>query len=256
MDQPQPRFPDLANASVLITGGATGIGAALTAAFSAQGASVAFIDIAAEAGEALARDLSARHGTSVRFLEADLRDLDRLKAAADEAARLHGPVGVLVNNAARDDRHSIEDVTGAYWDENQSINLRPQFFAAQAVIPAMKAAGRGTIVNFTSTAFMINGGIFPAYTAAKAGVIGLTKGLAGALGPFGIRVNAIAPGWVITERQAELWLTDQGRRTFIERQCLKRMLEPADMVGPCLFLASEASRGMTAQTMIVDAGYL
>lgn len=163
---------------------------------------------------------------------------------------------MLVNNAAWDDRHEIEAVTPDYWDDNHAINLRHQFFAVQAVAPGMKEAGRGAIVNFTSIAYMINNGEMPSYTAAKGGVVGLTKGLAGALGPHGIRVNAIAPGWVMTERQKEKWVTEEGLDEFIERQCLKEALQPEDMVGPCLFLASDASRMLTAQTIIVDGGYL
>jgi NAD(P)-dependent dehydrogenase (short-subunit alcohol dehydrogenase family) len=248
------RFPDLADASVLITGGGSGIGACLTEGFLRQGARVAFIDIADRASRDLCRRLEAETGREALFLHADLRDPGALREAADMAGHQNGPVGVLVNNAALDTRHAIEDVTPEFWDENQAINLRHQFFTVQAVTPGMKAVGRGAIVNFTSTAFMINGGGFPSYTAAKGGVVGLTKGLAGALGPFGIRVNAIAPGWVLTERQRALWVTEEALKAHIDRQCLKIEIQPEDMVGPCLFLASEASRAMTAQTLIVDAG--
>lgn len=248
------RFPDLADVSVLITGGGTGIGACLTEGFLRQGARVAFIDIADRASRDLCRRLETETGREALFLHADLRDPVALREAADMAAHQNGQVGVLVNNAALDTRHAIEDVTPDFWDENQAINLRHQFFAVQAVTPGMKAAGRGAIVNFTSTAFMINGGGFPSYTAAKGGVVGLTKGLAGALGPFGIRVNAIAPGWVLTERQRALWVTEDALKAHIDRQCLKIEIQPEDMVGPCLFLASDASRAMTAQTLIVDAG--
>jgi galactose dehydrogenase len=248
------RFPDLADVSVLITGGGTGIGACLTEGFLRQGARVAFIDIADRASRDLCRRLETETGREALFLHADLRDPVALREAAEMAAHQNGQVGVLVNNAALDTRHAIEDVTPDFWDENQAINLRHQFFAVQAVTPGMKAAGRGAIVNFTSTAFMINGGGFPSYTAAKGGVVGLTKGLAGALGPFGIRVNAIAPGWVLTERQRALWVTEDALKAHIDRQCLKIEIQPEDMVGPCLFLASDASRAMTAQTLIVDAG--
>jgi NAD(P)-dependent dehydrogenase (short-subunit alcohol dehydrogenase family) len=148
------------------------------------------------------------------------------------------------------------DVTPEYWDQNQAINLKPQFFAAQAVAEGMIAAGRGSIINFTSTSFMINLGGMPSYTAAKAGVIGLTKGLAGRLGPHGIRVNAVAPGWVITERQQKLWVTEETLGAHVAKQCIRETMRPDDMVGPCLFLASDASRMLTAQTMIVDGGYL
>jgi NAD(P)-dependent dehydrogenase (short-subunit alcohol dehydrogenase family) len=248
------RYRDLADASVLITGGGTGIGACLTEGFLRQGARVAFIDIADRASRDLCRRLEEQTGREALFLHADLRDADALREAAVMAEHQNGPVGVLVNNAALDTRHTIEEVTPEFWDENQAINLRHQFFAVQAVTPGMKAAGRGSIINFTSTAFMINGGGFPSYTAAKGGVVGLTKGLAGALGPFGIRVNAIAPGWVLTERQRALWVTEAALRAHIDRQCLKIEIQPRDMVGPCLFLASDAARAVTAQTLIVDAG--
>ncbi|WP_127599720.1 SDR family NAD(P)-dependent oxidoreductase [Nitratireductor alexandrii] len=249
-------FPDLRDTAVVITGGGTGIGACLTEGFARQGARVAFLDIAEAESLALCARLEKDTGKRPLFLSADLRDVAALRAAVAEAADAHGPAGVLVNNAARDDRHAVEDVTPEFWDANQAVNLRPHFFAIQAVVPAMKAAGRGAIVNFSSTSYMINGGGFASYTAAKAGVVGLTKGLAGELGPFGIRVNAIAPGWVMTKRQRDLWVTEAGLKAHIDRQCLKREIAPADMVGPCLFLASSAARMVTAQTLIVDAGSL
>ncbi|MCT7378561.1 SDR family NAD(P)-dependent oxidoreductase [Chelativorans salis] len=253
---PTERFPDLENASVLITGGGSGIGAALTEGFLRQGARVAFIDIAEKDSRALCDRLDKDLGRRPLFLHADLRDIEALRKAVAEAADAHGPVTVLVNNAAWDDRHEVEEVTPDYWDNNQAINLRPQFFAVQAVVPGMKAAGGGAIVNFTSISYMINQGEMPAYSAAKGGIVGLTKGLAGALGPHGIRVNAIAPGWVITGRQKELWVTEEGLQRHIARQCLKDTLQPEDMVGPCLFLSSGLSRAVTAQTLIVDGGVL
>lgn len=251
--QPTARYPDLEGASVLITGGASGIGAALTEGFARQGARVAFIDYDRAAGESLVARLGGSQAAPL-FIEADLRDVETLRWAVDRAVAVNGPVTVLVNNAARDDRDTVEGVTAESWDDNQSINLRPHFFTVQAVIPGMKNAGRGAIVNFTSTAYMINGGAYPVYAAAKAGIVGLTKSLAGALGPHGIRVNAIAPGWVMTERQRQLWVTGKALADHIDRQCLKLELKPEDMVGACLFLASDASRVMTAQTLIVDGG--
>jgi len=253
---PSTVFPDLKDRSVLITGGGSGIGASLTEGFVAQGARVAFIDIAREPSTALVETLEKKYGSRPLYLDADLRDIDALRKAAAEAEAAHGPVTVLVNNAAWDDRHAVEDVTEDYWNLNQSINLRPQFFAVQAVLPGMKKAGGGAIVNFTSISFMINQGDLPVYTAAKAGVIGLTKGLAGALGPDKIRVNAIAPGWVMTERQKTLWVTEDNLKAHLGKQCLKEEVLPDDMVGPCLFLASDAARMLTAQTLIVDGGCL
>ena len=250
------RFADLENASVLITGGGSGIGAALTLGFAEQGASVAFIDRIEAPSRDLCDRVETKTGRRPLFLHADLRDVSALRAAVEEAARAHGPITVLVNNAAFDDRHDLADVTVDYWDDNQAINLRPHFFTAQAVAPGMKQAGHGSIINFTSTSFLINHPDMPSYTAAKAGIIGLTKGLAGKLGPDGIRVNAIAPGWVITDRQRELWVTEERLSAHVARQCLHEPMLPQDMVGPCLFLASNAARMLTAQTMIVDGGFL
>ena len=253
---PSATFPDLAEASVLISGGGSGIGAALTEGFARQGSKVAFIDIAQEASRELCARIEAETGRRPLHLHADLRDVEALRRAAAAAEAMHGDVCVLINNAASDERHAVEDVTVEYWDDNQAINLRPHFFLAQAVAPGMKRLGKGSIINFTSTSFLINHPDMPSYTAAKAGIIGLTKGLAGRLGPDGIRVNAIAPGWVITERQQKLWVTEEGLAAHVGRQCIREVMRPDDMVGPCLFLASDASRMLTAQNMIVDGGYL
>jgi len=253
---PSVRHMDLEHASVLITGGGTGIGAALTEGFVRQGAKVAFIDIAAEASAALCDRLEAETDNRPLHLATDLTDIEALRFAVSAAAAAHGPISVLVNNAARDDRHGVGAVEAEDWDDNHAVNLRPHFFTAQAVAGQMKEAGKGSIVNFTSTGFMMNGGEYPVYAAAKAGVIGLTKSLAGALGPFGIRVNALAPGWVMTERQRALWVTPERVEAHVARQALRREMKPEDIVGPCLFLASDASAMLTAQTIIVDGGIL
>jgi len=253
---PSARFADLEGASVLITGGGSGIGAKLTEGFSRQGSNVAFIDIAEKPSRALCEEIEAATGRRPLHLAADLRDVGALRAAVKEAGAAHGPISVLVNNAARDDRHAAEDLSPEAWDANLAINLRPHFFTIQAVVPGMRAAGRGSIVNFTSTSFMLNIGDMPAYTAAKAGIVGLTKGLAGRYGKDGIRVNAIAPGWVITDRQRDLWVTKDELDAHIARQAIPKMMQPDDMVGPCLFLASDASSMLTAQTLIVDGGLL
>ncbi|MBN9242501.1 MAG: SDR family oxidoreductase [Mesorhizobium sp.] len=252
---PSARFADLENASVLITGGGSGIGAALTEGFVRQGAKVAFIDIAEEPSKALCEAL-AETGNRPLHLSADLRDIGALRAAIAEAAARHGPVTVLVNNAARDDRHAAEELTPESWDANLAVNLRPHFFTLQAVVDGMKQAGKGSIVNFTSTAYMLNIGDMPAYTAAKAGVVGVTKAMAGRYGRHGIRVNAIAPGWVVTDRQRKLWVKGDNLDSHIARQAIPRMMVADDMVGPCLFLASDASAMLTAQTLIVDGGLL
>lgn len=253
---PSARFTDLEGASVLITGGGSGIGAKLTEGFARQGSKVAFIDIAEKASHALCAEIEAATGNRPLYLSADLRDVAALRAAVTKANAAHGPITVLVNNAARDDRHAAEELTPEGWDNNLAVNLRPHFFTAQAVYDGMRKAGHGAIVNFTSTSYMLNIGDMPAYTAAKAGIVGLTKGLAGRYGKDGIRVNAIAPGWVITERQRELWVTEEKLQSHISRQAIPKEMQPDDMVGPCLFLASDASAMLTAQTLIVDGGML
>jgi len=256
MTEQTATFPDLKDTVVLITGGGTGIGAALTEGFVRQGAKVAFIDIAEAPSRELADRLASGNRHAPLFIHADLTDLDAIKQAVAEAERAHGPATVLVNNAALDDRHEFLDMSEEYWDDNQAINLKPVAFTAQAVAPGMIAAGGGAIVNFTSTSYMLNIGAMPSYTAAKAGIVGLTKGLAGRLGPQGIRVNAIAPGWVMTERQKRLWVTEEGLAAMIDRQCLKRAIQPEDMVGPCLFLVSNASAMISAQVLIADGGMM
>ncbi|MBP1883111.1 SDR family NAD(P)-dependent oxidoreductase [Sinorhizobium mexicanum] len=254
MPLPSGQFPDLQNNGVLITGGGSGIGAALVEAFSRQGARVAFIDIAEEESLALCEKLAAETGRKPLFIRADLRQVPTLKAAVDAAASTLGSIRVLVNNAARDDRQPLEAVTEESWDESLSVNLRHLFFMSQAVAPHMRRAGGGSIINFSSIAFMLNMPDVPAYATAKAGIVGLTKSLAGKLGPDNIRVNAILPGMIVTERQKRLWLDDDAIARMQEKQCLKRMLTADDLVGPCLYLASDCSAAMTAQTMIIDGG--
>lgn len=251
-----PIYPDLKDASVLVTGGGSGIGAALVEGFARQGARVAFIDIVRVESESLAARLDAETGTEPLFIEADLADVSALEAAVARAEEKNGAIDILVNNAARDDRNEVGGYSAVEWDANHAVNLRPHFFTAQAVAAGMKQRGKGAIVNFSSISFMINGPEYPAYAAAKAGIVGLTKSLAGALGPHGIRVNAIAPGWVMTERQKRLWVTEEALAGFVERQCLRREMVPGDLVGPCLFLASDTSAMITAQTLIVDGGVM
>ena len=249
-------YPDLAGRGVLVTGGGSGIGAALVGGFAAAGARVAFLDIAEAESRDLVCELEGTVEHTPLYIRADLRDIAALRGAVEEAAGALGGLGVLVNNAARDDRHALETVEPDAWDENQAVNLRHHFFAAQAVVPHMRAAGGGAIVNFSSIAYLLNMGEFPGYATAKAGIVGLTKSLAGRLGPDNIRVNAILPGMVLTERQKRLWIDEAAVAGGIARQGLKRSLVAGDMVGPCLFLASDASAAITAQTLIVDGGML
>ena len=248
-------YPSLKNRSVFITGGGSGIGASLVRHFAAQGAKVAFVDIALEPSRQLVDAIPAEDPRPL-FIECDLRDIDALRTAIRHAADAHGPITVLLNNAAHDERHKVEDTTVAYWDDRMAVNLRHQFFAAQAVQPMMKAAGGGSIINFGSVSWMIGQGGMPGYTTAKSAVMGLTRGLARDFGPDNIRVNSIAPGWIMTERQLELWLDEEGERELMKRQCLKRKLYPDDMARIALFLAADDSSAMTNQTYVCDGGWV
>lgn len=254
MALPAAQFHDLKGRGVLITGGGSGIGAALVEGFARQGARVAFIDIAEEGSRALVEQIGPSVEHAPVFIQADLRDAQNIKFVVDQAADAIGSLSILINNAARDDRQPLEDVTEASWDESQSVNLRHVFFTSQAAVPHMRRAGGGSIINFSSIAFMLNMGEVPAYATAKAGIVGLTKSLAGKLGPEDIRVNAVLPGMVVTERQKKLWINDAAIAAMLEQQCLKHSLVAEDMVGPCLYLASDCSARMTAQTMIIDGG--
>jgi len=245
-------FPDLAERSIFITGGGSGIGASLTEGFVAQGARVAFVQ-RSDASD-FAADLGARYGNAPLFLPCDVTDVAALQAAMVQAAAAHGPITVLVNNAANDTRRPFEEYSVEDWDRAQAVNLRPHFFTIQAAAAGMKAAGGGAIVNYSSISYKIGDTGYLGYVAAKAGITGLTSGFARTLGADKIRVNAILPGAVLTERQLELWVTPEGAGAFLERQCLKEDLHPQDMVGPTLFLASDASRMMTGQVLVVDGG--
>ncbi len=247
-------YPSLRERVVFLTGGASGIGAAEVAAFAAQGAHVAFVDIAdTAAAEVVAKARAAGHPEPF-FQHCDLTAIAALRAAVARAGDRLGPITVLVNNAANDQRHRWEDVTPEYWDERQAVNLRHQFFAIQAVAPMMKAAGGGSIVNFGSVSWHVGQGGMPAYTTAKAAVEGLTRGMARDLGPDNIRVNCVVPGWIMTERQIRLWLTPEGEANLIRSQCLKRKLVPEDVARMVLWLAADDSRMCTSQLFVVDAG--
>lgn len=245
-------YPDLAGKAVLVTGGASGIGEAIVRRFAAQGSHVGFLDIKDAEGRALAEEL----GPDVRYAHADLTDIAALRAAVAGLRDAMGPITVLVNNAAHDERHRTEDVTPEYWDNRVAVNLRHQFFAAQAVLPDMKAAGGGAIVNFGSVSWMVGQGGMAAYTACKSAVLGLTRSLARDFGPDNIRVNAIAPGWIMTRRQKELWLTPDGEQELLQRQCLKRQLVPDEIARVTLFLASDEASACTNQHYVVDGGWV
>lgn len=244
------RYPDLDGRTVFVSGGGSGIGAALVRAFAAQGCSVAFVDIADEPSQALAAELGER----VRYTRCDVRDIDALRAAvADAGARL-GAVRVLVNNAARDDRHAFDEVTPEYWDENLAVNLRHHFFATQAAVPQMRDAGGGAILNLGSVAWMRGRPRLAGYAASKAAIMGLTRTLARELGAMNIRVNSIAPGAVATARQKALWATPEREREYLAQQCLKFRVAEDDVARAALFLASDEARAITGQTLVVDAG--
>lgn len=257
-DHPQPgpyaHYPSLSGRTVFITGGATGIGAAFVEHFAAQDARVAFCDIDASAGEALADALGDAR-TPPLFLSCDITDIDALRGAIADARTAFGPIAVLVNNAANDKRHTIAEVTPESFDAGVAVNLRPQFFAAQAVVDDMKAAGGGSIINLGSISWMLKTGGMPVYLTAKAAIAGLTRALARDLGPFGIRVNTLVPGWVMTEKQRRLWLDEAGLRALKAGQCLDGELLPEDLARMALFLAADDSRMVTAQDFIVDGGW-
>ena len=244
-------YPDLAGKVVVVTGGAGGIGEAITRAFIAQKARVGFLDIDAARGERLQAEL----GDDSLFAPADVTDIAGLKAAIQTVRDRFGPIDVLINNAAHDERHDTLEVTEEYWDGRIAVNLKHQFFAAQAVLPDMKATGKGAIVNLGSCSWVIGQGGMAAYTASKSAVLGLTRSLARDFGEFGVRVNAIAPGWIMTERQLELWVTPETEKSIYENQCLKRPLVPDDIARVVVFMSSDEAGAITNQHHIVDGGW-
>ncbi|WP_439528364.1 SDR family NAD(P)-dependent oxidoreductase [Pannonibacter sp.] len=250
--QTLPVFPDLSGASVFITGGGSGIGASLTEAFLNQGAKVAFV----QRSDASAFCDEMEQNTSNRplFLPCDITDIAALQGAIAKASEAHGPVTILVNNAANDQRHATLEVTENYWNWSMAINLKAYFFAIQAVVPGMKAAGGGSIINFSSISYMMGNAGYPIYTTANSGINGMTRSLAREFGPDRIRVNALAPGWVLTQKQKDMWVTPEGLAAHLERQCLKDTIDPEDIAGGCLFLASKASKMMTGQALVIDGG--
>jgi D-xylose 1-dehydrogenase len=247
-------YSDLKNKVVLVTGGGSGIGEAIVRRFAEQGCKVAFIDIATEPSSKLAGELSGR-GLSVRFVHADLTDIGALRSAIAGIREGLGPVEILINNAAHDERHPTPDVTPEYWDDRFAVNLKHQFFAAQAVLPDMQAAKAGVIINFGSFSWMIGQGGMAAYTAAKSAILGLTRSLARDYGPYNIRVNAIAPGWIMTQRQLEKWLTPEAEQDLMQRQCLKRKLVPDEIARFTVFRGSDEASACTNQQYVVDGGW-
>lgn len=246
------QFKDLEGKHVFITGGGSGIGAFLTEGFLRQGAKVSFIQRSDASG--FCDRMEKEVGVRPFFLACDLADIKALRAAMTKAQEECGDIEVLVNNAGNDIRHSLAEYEVEDWDKNHAVNLRPYFFTAQFVAPVMAKNGGGVIINYSSVSYMMGASGFPAYVTANAGITGLTRGLARELGTDNIRVNAIVPGWVLTQKQKDLWADPESLAAFMDRQCLKEHLAPEDMVGGTLFLASNASKMMTSQILLIDGG--
>tara|TARA_Y100001970_G_scaffold292896_1_gene436447 strand:+ start:2602 stop:3366 length:765 start_codon:yes stop_codon:yes gene_type:complete len=246
-------YPSLKNKTVLITGGASGIGSSIVEHFLQQGSKVSFLDKDLNSGNKLVENLN-RFDHKALFKECDLIDVQYMNSKIEEIKKELGPISILVNNAANDERHHIDDVTPEFWDNRMNTNLRHYFFAAQSIYKDMKKIGSGSIINIGSYSWMLAQGGMPGYTTAKSAIMGLTRTLARDLGIFNIRVNSVVPGWTITERQKKLWLTPEIKKETIDRQCIKRLLKPEDISKVVLFFASEQSSGISAQNYVVDGG--
>ena len=241
-------YPSLKGRSVFVSGGGSGIGASIVEHFAAQGAKVGFVDI----NEPASKEVAAK--TGAQFLKCDIKDVKAYQAALAEIAAKHGPITVLVNNAAHDERHKLEDVTLEFWDDRIAVNLRHAFFAIQAVVPGMKKAGGGSIINFSSISYHTMTANLVVYQAAKAATIGMTRGLARDLGADKIRLNSITPGWIMTQRQIDKWLTPEAEADLMKAQVLKEKVYPPDIARMVLFLAADDSRLISAQNFVVDGG--
>jgi NAD(P)-dependent dehydrogenase (short-subunit alcohol dehydrogenase family) len=248
-------YPDLAQRTVFISGGATGIGAALVTAFAQQGAKTAFVDLDKEAGETLTRQLMEQ-GCQVWFRQCDVTDTSAYQAAIRDAANDLGLISVLLNNAANDVRHSLDSLSSERFDDLVGVNLKHALFAAQAVTPMMKELGGGSIINFGSVGWMMASAGYPTYAASKAAMHGLTRGLARDLGGDRIRVNTLVPGWVMTEKQLQLWVDDAAKEKIKQSQCLSGSVLPEHIANMALFLGSDASQMCSAQNFIVDGGWV
>jgi NAD(P)-dependent dehydrogenase (short-subunit alcohol dehydrogenase family) len=247
-------YPSLRHRVVVVTGGASGIGAAMVEAFAANGARVAFFDLRQQDGEELVRKLGAT-GAPV-FVRCDLTDIAALQNAFAKTAEDLGPIEVLINNAGNDTRHSLEDVTPESWDRSLAVNLKHQFFAAQAVIPGMRRLCRGSIINMSSIAWMIPSTNVAVYVTAKAAIVGMTRTLAHEVGKDNIRVNCILPGAIATERQKQLWFTPEYQAEILAAQALKRLIEPEEVARLALFLAADDSAAITNQSYVIDGGWV
>lgn len=247
-------YPSLVDRAVLITGGATGIGAAFVTHFAQQGARVAFLDIDEKGAVALRAALpDTRHAPI--FLRCDVTDVEALRASIAEASSHIGKVGVLVNNAANDRRHRLDDTSVEEFEQSIAVNLRHQYFATQAVVPGMRELGGGSVICLGSTGWMIKNAGYPMYAMAKSAVHGLVNGLARELGKDRIRINALVPGWVITDKQRELWLDEAGEREIQQKQCMPGYLAADDLARAAMFLGADDSRMCTGHDFIIDGGW-
>lgn len=251
---PFASYPSLKDRAVFVSGGGSGIGASIVEHFAEQGAKVGFCDIDDAASQALVAKISAAGHVVPTYRRCDVRDIAGYQGVLGELADRLGPFTVLINNAARDDRHDLAEVTPAFWDERIAVNLRHQYFAIQSVVPGMKQAGGGSIVNFSSVSYHAMTPRLSVYQAAKAAVIGMSRGLARDLGPDRIRLNSITPGWIMTQRQIDLWLTPEAEAALMQAQCLKEKVYPPDIARMALWLAADDSRMVTAQNFVVDGG--
>ena len=247
------KYPSLNNRHVFITGGASGIGASMVEGFVSQGSLVSFVDIAD--GSDLCHQLVQQYpNAKLFFQQCDLRNIEQLRLCIDNAHEKWGPIRALVNNAAKDERHEVSSVTPEFWDNCQAVNLRHHFFCAQRIHPLMAQAGGGSIINLSSNSYLLKVGGMPGYLTAKAAIVGLTRALARDFGPDKIRVNSVLPGWVMTQRQVDLWLTKEAEAELLESQCLKEKMYPPDVSNLVLFLAADDSRMITGQSHIIDGG--
>ena len=250
------KYYDLKNKRVFVTGGGSGIGASIVEHFCEQGSEVYFVDINVEESNKLILDIKNKNFKVPTFIECDLLNIKKLQDTISKIISDKGPINILINNAANDERHTIDDVTEEYWNERMNVNLRHYFFTVQSVKKTMIENKDGVIVNIGSASWMIGQGGMAAYTAAKSGVVGLSRSFARDLGEFNIRVNSVVPGWVMTNRQIEKWLTPESEADMMKKQCLKHKLIPSDIAKAVLFFSSDQSSGCTNQSYVVDKGWL